>query len=248
MTIHSDEIGVAPEQSWEWARKILPRRMQPMVRGLRKRLLRRTLRLDEPYHTVFPYTQVALIRQENIVRLAKLIESNKIPGAVVECGVLDGGVAALMAWATSSSPRPVHLFDAWQGLPNPSTNDGSAAIKWKGQVVGSTRRVKAVMKKLNVAKERVHFHVGWFADTFPKASIDRIALLHIDPDFYDPVKLCLSHWYDHISPGGYIQIDDYEAFSGCRKATDEFLAAHPEAELEFYGDGPKAFFIRKPRP
>ena len=247
MTQSQDE-GVAPSKSWAWLRRLLPGRLQPAARGLRKRIQRLSLNLDEPFRTVFPFTQAHPVRQQNIVRLSRLIEQNNVPGAVVECGVLDGGMAALMAWGTraSSQDRPIHLFDAWRGLPPPTSEDGSSGQKWEGEVVGSPKRVRSIMSKMGIEPARLHFHVGWFHETFPSARIDKIALLHIDPDFYEPVKLCLERWYPVLSPGGYIQIDDYEAFSGCRKAVDEFLAAHPDIRLETSGDTAHAFYFVKP--
>ena len=237
----------APPQSYKWLRKLLPRRMQPLARGLRKRIQRMSLNLQEPYYTVFPYTQVAQVKQQNLVRLAQFVDDQKVEGAIVECGVLDGGTAALMAWASRRSRRAVHLFDSWQGLPDSTEEDGSEAAQWVGDVVGSPKRVSAVMGKLGIDATRVHFHHGWFTDTFPQIQIDQIALLHIDPDFYAPVKLCLDHWYPRLSPGGYVQLDDYECFSGCNRATDEFLATRLDIKLESWSDGINAaYFFRKP--
>jgi O-methyltransferase len=54
------------------------------------------------------------------MRLAEQIEANKVPGAVVECGVLDGGTAALMALGTEKSGREAHLLDSWESLPETS--------------------------------------------------------------------------------------------------------------------------------
>jgi O-methyltransferase len=205
--------------------------------------MRRPSALAEPYRSVFHYTQVHPIRQENLMRLAMQIEISGIPGAVVECGVLDGGTAALMAYGTARSGRDVHLFDSWEGLPAISEKDGDAA-RWAGDVVGSQRRVMSILNSLNIDAGRVKFHRGWFDETFPKANIDRIALLHIDADFYDSVRLTLATWEPHVSPGGYIQIDDYSAFIGCRRAVDEYLEIHPHLKLETFED--IAFYVRKP--
>jgi O-methyltransferase len=178
-----------------------------------------------------------------------LVEERGLSGAVVECGVLDGGAAALMAYATSRSDRPIHLFDAWQGLPPATNKDGPDADKWIGQVVGSPTRVRRVMKKLKVNPARLNFHVGWFDETFGPASerIDRVAVLHIDPDFYEPVKLCLATWFPKVEPGGFVQFDDYGEFEGATRAIDEFLGNNPELKLETYGQGGAAYFIEKPR-
>ncbi len=93
------------------------------------------------------------------------------------------------------------------------------------------------MKNLGIAKERVNFHRGWFNETFPKVDVPQVALAHVDCDFYDPTKLCLEKWYPALSPGGIMQFDDYNAFSGCRKAVDEFVAQHPGLKMEAGGDG-----------
>jgi O-methyltransferase len=187
-----DPLVDAPEQSMRTIRHFIPRKLQPVLRGFRKRWQLRKLRLSEPFRSVYPYTTGAMIRQQNLYRLAQDVETNRIPGAIVECGVLDGGTAALMASATKN--RPVHLFDSWEGLPNPTEKDTDAASIWVGQVVGSPRRVIAIMRKLGVDLSRLSFHKGWFDQTFPKVNIDRIALLHIDADFYESVKLCLDKW------------------------------------------------------
>lgn len=237
----------SPDQQWTLLRKLVPARCQPLLRGIRKRWQRRRLSLEEPFHTVYPFTQASQWRQKSILRLAEVVTERAIPGDIVECGVLDGGMSGLMAWGTRTTNKFVHLFDAWRGLPRSSDDDGASAKKWEGQVVGSPRRVRAVMSELGIPAERLRFHQGWFHETFPTADIPKISLLHIDPDFYDPVKLCLERWFPHMSAGGFIQIDDYAAFQGCRRAVDEFLAANRSLTLQEHGEGSgRAYFIEIP--
>lgn len=239
----------APAQDYALLRRFLPRRLQPLLRGVRKRIELRRMDLQHPYRTVYPYTQCSFDRQRNLVRLSEVIEAESVPGAIVECGVLDGGSAALMAWATRGSGRPIHLFDAWKGLPPTTDQDGTGSRKWTGQVVGSRRRVVAIMRKLEIERERLNLHEGWFHETFESAApgISSIALLHLDPDLYEPVRLCLATWYPKLSPGGFVQFDDYNAFVGCKRAVDEFLEAHPALSLETFGTGGgHAYFLRKP--
>jgi hypothetical protein len=228
----------APVQSFRLLRRIIPRKLQPFLRGLRKSISSRRPK-EEPFRTVFPYTQAHSVRQENLLRLAQDIEAHSVPGAIIECGVLDGGTAALMAFGTKD--RPIHLFDSWEGLPEITEKDGNSGM-WTGQVVGSPRRVVAVLNALQIDLGRVTFHKGWFDQTFSKTSIPQIALLHIDADFYESVRLTLQHWGPHLSKGGYIQIDDYSSFTGCRKAVDEYLAEHQELKLETFKE--TAYFIR----
>src|SRR6185437_369283 len=232
----------APTQHYRILRKLIPARLHPYLRGLRKRLDKSGRSIPEPFRTVYPYTQVHPVRQENLMALCDEIERRAIPGAIVECGVLDGGTAALMAHGLKD--RPVHLFDSWEGLPQMSKKDGDAGM-WVGDVVGSPRRVVSVLRALNVDMSRVTFHKGWFDRTFPAANIPQIALLHIDADFYESVKLALETWEPRVSPGGCIQIDDYSSFIGCRRAVDEYLMKRPHLKLETFKK--IAFFIRKPR-
>jgi O-methyltransferase len=162
----------------------------------------------------------------------------------VECGVLDGGTAALLAYGTSQSSRDVHLFDSWQGLPDSAKEDGAGSKKWARDVVGSRARVRAVMRKLKISPQRVIYHSGWFSETFRNAMIDKVALVHVDADFYESVRLSINTWFPKLSSGGYMQFDDYGSFIGCNKAVDDFLLAHPNLKLEKRDE--IVFYIRKP--
>ncbi|MGI9239591.1 MAG: TylF/MycF/NovP-related O-methyltransferase [Verrucomicrobiales bacterium] len=243
----SNEIG-SPDQNLARLRRLIPKSLQPSLRGLRKRWQRKAQNLAEPFWSVFPYSQVSLAKQENLIRLGGLVEMNQVEGAIVECGVLDGGCSALMAFATAASGRPVHMFDSWEGLPETTGPDGEQASKWTGECVGSPARVMAVMNELKIDGTRLHFHRGWFHETFPTVDIPSVAMLHIDCDFYEPTLLCLETWYELLSPGGYIQIDDYDCFQGSRRATNEFISRHPELLLHLYeGEvGGQAYYFQKP--
>jgi len=99
------EPPTVPRQSYGFVRRVMPRALMPFMRGVRKRLRREGRGLKEPYRTVAAYTQTSAARQENLVRLACTVEADGIAGAIVECGVLDGGTAALLGWATRESKR-----------------------------------------------------------------------------------------------------------------------------------------------
>jgi len=69
----------------------------------------------------------------------------------------------------------------------------------------------------------VEFIKGLYEDTL---MVDEpVAFAHIDCDWYDSVKLCIDRLADRMSPGGIMLFDDYNSFSGCRKAVDAWLAA-----------------------
>lgn len=171
-------------------------------------------------------TVVSRSKLNTLYSLARRIEAAGIDGIVAECGVFRGGSAALLAAATSPA-RQVFLFDSFQGLPTPGEKDGlQARSRYReGWCQGTTADVRAVCRRLGVADTRVHMVEGWFQDTLPAFQNVPVALLHIDADWYESVRLCLETFYDRVSPGGIVAFDDYGRWEGCTRAVDEFLSA-----------------------
>ena len=62
-------------------------------------------------------------------------------------------------------------------------------------------------------------------DTLPRDSsrIESIAILRLDGDWYASTKVCLDHLYDKVVSGGFVIVDDYGYYEGCKKAVDEFI-------------------------
>jgi len=176
---------------------------------------------------VVPDTLVGPERLHNLYVLAKRVEKENIPGDVIECGVCNGGTAALLArFATRSRlNRTMWLLDSFQGMPVTTAEDGEAAKAHIGKEVGDIERVRDVLMRIGADMSRVRILPGWFQDTFPAVSASRIALLNIDADWYESVKLCLDTFYDRVVTGGFISFDDYGHWQGCRQAVDEFFEA-----------------------
>lgn len=88
----------------------------------------------------------------------------------------------------------------------------------------SASDLQECMQRYALLDERVHFLPGWFKDTLPKAikSIEELAILRIDADFYLSTLEVLTFLYDKLVIGGFCIIDDYGGFDECRKAVDEF--------------------------
>lgn len=180
---------------------------------------------------VLPYTLVGSERIHSLYVLAQRIEEERIPGDVIECGVCNGGTAAVLAhFATRSRlNRTVWLCDSFQGMPKTTAEDrataeGDTGEAHVGKEVGDPVRVSEVLRRVDADMDRVRIVSGWFQDTFPSVGASRIALLNIDADWYESVKLCLSTFYDRVVPGGFVSIDDYGHWPGCRKAVDEFFS------------------------
>jgi hypothetical protein len=191
-------------------------------------------------------------------RTSVFCEQAGIPGDFVECGVWKGGCAGLMAIANrehGAAPRPLHLFDAFEDIVEPDeTVDGERAVKEAREFAGVegplTGRLapmegfyshlggpgsQAIVEDLLVSKlgydaGHVHVHAGYFQDTLPVVApgIDQIAVLRLDGDWYASTKVCLEHLFDKVAPGGFVIVDDYGIYDGCRHAVDEFFAERGE--------------------
>ncbi len=172
------------------------------------------------------YTMVQRPRLRTLYHLAREIDRIPISGDIVECGVYNGGSAGMLAFASrhSQPPRDLWLFDSFEGLPEASAMDGVRARDRRGTCAGDPHKVRQLMHTLGIAQARLHIIKGWFQDTFPTIQIERIALLHIDADWYESVRLCLQWFYDFVEPSGFVVLDDYGHWPGCRAAVDEFVA------------------------
>lgn len=237
----------APEQSYPLLRRVLPKRMQPFLRGLRKRLKREGYRPDMPFSAIYAHTQLSAARQDSIYEKTTALVRDGVTGAFVECGVLDGGTSALMGYvARNDADRKLHLFDAWEGLPATTPEDGRGGERWVGEVVGSPRRVERILRKVGTRMENVVVHRGWFDDTIPTAETGPIAFLHVDCDFYKPTLLVLRTLVPRVVSGGWVQIDDYLSFEGSRLAVNEYLADRDDIELVVPGHPGGAIYFRMP--
>jgi asparagine synthase (glutamine-hydrolysing) len=175
------------------------------------------------------------------------IRADGVPGDFLEFGVALGGSGICLARALDGARRYLG-FDVFGMIPPPSAADGqdvlsryeviaagqSAGIegdRYYGYVENLRDAVKASFARFGcpVDDARVQLVRGLFEETLPRQGEVAIAFAHIDCDWYEPVTYCLNYVWPRLSPGGFVVLDDYNDWSGCRKATDVFIAAHPEA-------------------
>lgn len=157
--------------------------------------------------------------------LASEVARRGVPGDIVECGVWNGGSLALLASAMGGT-RDAWAFDSFEGLPRPTEKDPEIvrANYFRGWNAGSPARVAEAWSRCGLAPAKLHVVPGWFAETFLRSEVPRIALLHIDADWHDPVLLCLERWYDRVCPGGAIILNDWNLYAGADRAVADFLA------------------------
>jgi len=194
------------------------------------------------YRRVCGHTMCSVARLRGLHDEVKYVVANRLAGDLVECGCARGGSAALMALSLRQlgEHRKLWLFDTFEGLPAPTAEDPDYEIAelFTGSCLGQLEDVRELFRDQGVA-DGVEFVKGLFQDTIPHSPVERIALLHIDGDWYESVKVCLDALYDKVVPGGIIQFDDYGYWKGARKAVDEFLAKQkidvPLKRLDYSG-------------
>lgn len=187
------------------------------------------------------YSQMSLTKLECLAEFLLLDAPrlNEIPGDCVECGVWRGASAALIGCALD---KPIHLYDSFAGMPPPTNQDfrnGDDSVP--GRVAGdggnfgagslADTSIELVHQILVVSGLKNFFiHPGFITETSDsfRTAPDKIALLHIDLDFYEPYCIALKALYPRMSPGGLIIFDDYGHFIGAKRAVDEFIASTGE--------------------
>jgi Macrocin-O-methyltransferase (TylF) len=173
------------------------------------------------------YTMVSARRLTALERSIRTVVRNGIPGEIVECGTARGGSAALLAlWLKRlQTNRKIYVFDTFEGLPAPTLADPDygRAVQFTGLCRGQLDEVENLFTSLGVRDFAV-FVKGLFQDTMPGFPFpEKIALAHLDADWYDSTMVCLNHLWDRIPVGGIVQFDDYGSWQGCKKAVDEFF-------------------------
>jgi len=172
------------------------------------------------------------------------IKNQAIEGIYLEAGVALGG-SAIFTCFYKRKEVDFLLYDVFDMIPAPSAEDGvDVHERYKviqsgksSGIAGNTYygyednlidKVKSNFQdfQIDTNQSNVKFIKGKFQDTMEFQN-KSIAYAHIDCDWYDSVKFCLEKIYPNLSTGGLMLIDDYFHYSGCRKAVDEFLLAHP---------------------
>jgi O-methyltransferase len=153
----------------------------------------------------------------------------RLNGGFAECGVFRGGTALLLSRVTAPTGTPLHLFDSFEGLPQP---DGDQDIFYRRGDFGRTD-AEMVAALLIEDQPRVHVHKGWIPRVFDEAPDLGWALVHVDVDLYRPTLDACEFFYDRMVPGGLFVFDEY-GFPTCRgerNAVDEFFHDRPESPI-----------------
>lgn len=186
---------------------------------------------------VRPYTMLPYARLSQLYALAERCNRERIPGAFVQCGVWRGGSAAVLATIAQKGRRRLYLYDSFQGCPEPGPMDITPQANRpgeRGEACAPQTDVESLLTRLGIVADGwLHIFPGWFQESIPLTAraVDKIALLHLDADWYESTSVCMQHLYPRVVHGGFVYCDDFGYWNGAREAVVRSLAQ--------YGDFPK---------
>jgi len=191
------------------------------------------------WRAVSPYTMTSKERVFGLCNAVRYVVDARLPGDIVECGVWRGGsmmaVARTLLEAKDTS-RTLHLFDTYEGMPPPTDRDvdhsgvSARAALHDAQktdhvwAIASFQDVERAIHSVGYEPTKIRMVQGRVEDTIPREAPAQIALLRLDPDWYESTRHELIHLFPRLCPGGVIILDDYGHWQGARKATDEYFA------------------------
>lgn len=132
-------------------------------------------------------------------------------GDIAEAGVYRGGTAAILLTA---SPKHLHLFDTFSGLPS---GDGQFGA---GEYAGSPAQVT---KNLSPWAGRFSLHPGIFPESAVGLDHLRFSFVHLDLDLYDGTRDALRWFWPRLNRGGILLSHDYPYSDGVVQAFSEFV-------------------------
>jgi len=138
--------------------------------------------------------------------------ASKLAGDFVECGVnkgfLSSAIMDFLDW--NSLNKKFYLMDTFNGIDPRYVSDEEKLTN--DFVHDSTnfyvRNFESVKKNFSEWKN-VHFVVGPIPDTLVKVTGDKFAYLHIDMNCVPPEVAAFNFFWDKMTPGGFILLDDY---------------------------------------
>ena len=182
--------------------------------------------------------------QVNSYEMGRYVVQNNIEGDIIECGVAMAGNFASMILGAVSIPegknRKFWGFDSFQGIQLAGKKDTQQAgigdithntdVPYEDLLVSSgitSHSKQQVLNNLNtwgLSNYQIELVEGWVQNSIPQVNdrINKISILRLDMDVYHPTKFTLDLWWDKISDGGVIIIDDW-ALDGVRVACYEFF-------------------------
>ena len=181
---------------------------------------------------VYNNTMCSKKRVEALAKAIHFVVDNNVSGDFVECGTWRGGLAALMSYyAKDTEDKRLYVYDTFEGMPEPGENDCGTSKRMYEENKGDWCRagldvVKSILQQVDPSySDYCYLIKGKVEDTLDLIAPQTIALARLDTDWYESTKKELEVLYPRVQPRGYVLIDDYSDWNGCRQAVDEYFSS-----------------------
>lgn len=182
-------------------------------------------------------TMIGKYALEHLQACAETVLAAGVPGDFCEAGVWRGGACILMqaVLTVHAADKKIWLLDSFEGLPKPSSRFAHDAgdTLWKDSLAVSVDQVKANFERYGLLGDNLVFVKGFFENTVPTLTVDKLSLLRLDGDMYGSTWTVLEGLYDRVQPGGYVIVDDYGVVPACAAAIHDFRKARGIGEQLF---------------
>jgi len=186
------------------------------------------------------YSMTGTIRMWALLQSIKNVIQNKIDGDIVECGVWMGGnlILSQKYLDLRNVKKKIIGFDTFGGMTQPEEVDidyrnipasDMHLLHKKNDKENSWAfcSLADINKNLNntVPINNINLIEGKVEETLLNEENlpSKISILRLDTDWYSSTKVELEILYPRLMSGGFLIIDDYGHFKGCKKAVDEYF-------------------------
>lgn len=175
--------------------------------------------------------------------------TDELDGCIIETGCALGGSGICIAHEKRKD-KPLFIYDVFGMIPAPGEKDGEDVLEryqeirqgksfgiggdlYYGYQDNLLEKVKnsfcSVLGLEDLRDANIEFIKGLFEDTL--ICRQPVAMAHIDCDWYDSVMVCLERIAPMLVSGGILVIDDYDHWSGCKRAVDAYFQDKKEQFL-----------------
>ena len=185
-------------------------RQRPVAR---RALLRMALKSTLTSHRV----PTASHYYEHLTMISAILAmSESTDGVVVECGCFKGGSTINLSLGCELADRELHVFDSFEGLPDPDADDVSHTLLGRplvhtyqaGMYAGGLEEVRSNISRYGRV-DVCSFHPGFFAESMRAFSMECV-LAFIDVDLRSSLEDCVRAIWPRLADGGRLFIHEAE--------------------------------------
>lgn len=188
------------------------------------------------YLTCRNYSMLSVERLYDFYTSIKYVAESNIEGDIVEVGCFAGGAVCLARLSLNKFNKhnaKVYGYDTFLGHGKP--NEGEVDIWGKNMAeryeelenepwaMVSMDDVTNNVKKIVGSDKGITLVKGKVEETSLHTIPNKISVLRLDVDWYEPTLASLENFYPKLQSGGVIIVDDYGHHSGARKAVDLYF-------------------------